>query len=176
MLVIRFCFFPPLSFADWLWGPTRFGSTVKKEEKCSSSPRATTSVCTMHNRRIGVAWVACVSGFAWAAQMPIPITFGNGVPGFSICEAPTVVLNYSLTANSSYGLLTHFWTTGGSGIDDIIVECVSTTLQNDPSSSLHSAVDCCSDISSTARMSLPCRSRHQWHAGRAFRRMLAVTP
>lgn len=57
-----------------------------------------------------------------APPPPIPITFGNGIAGFNICESPTVVLNHSLSSNSSYALLTHFWTTGGSLIDNVIVE------------------------------------------------------
>lgn len=71
--------------------------------------------------RRAAALAACtVVGLA--VPPPIPVTFGNGLAGFSICEAPTVVLNYNLSAGSSYGLLSHFWTTGGSGIDTVVVE------------------------------------------------------
>ena len=63
-----------------------------------------------------------VGGFALTTSPTIPMTFGNGIPSFPICNAPTTVLNYSLSANSSYGLMSHFWVTGGSDIDSIIVE------------------------------------------------------
>ena len=68
------------------------------------------------------ALLAACATIGLASPPPIPVTFGNGLAGFSICQAPTVVLNYNLSAGSSYGLLSHFWTTGGSGIDTVVVE------------------------------------------------------
>jgi len=39
-------------------------------------------------------------------------TFGTGLAGISICEAPSVVLNYTLSATATHGVLHHFWATG----------------------------------------------------------------
>lgn len=51
---------------------------------------------------------------------PSVTIFGAGKPGFSICEAPTTVLSYNLSASASFGIASHFWTTGG--VDTILVE------------------------------------------------------
>jgi hypothetical protein len=72
---------------------------------------------------------------------PIPTTFGNGIAGFSICEQPTVVLNHTLGPNSSYGLMNHFWTTGGDTIDSIIIEYFIDD-EVDPSLSFTPAMAC----------------------------------
>ena len=42
-------------------------------------------------------------------------TFGNGLAGVPVCGAskpPTVILNYTLPANATHGVLHHFWSTG----------------------------------------------------------------
>lgn len=55
-----------------------------------------------------------------AAQPIIPVTFGNGIAGFQICESPTTVLEHTLSASAVYGLASWFWTTGGT--DNVLVE------------------------------------------------------
>lgn len=41
------------------------------------------------------------------AGVPGP-TFGTGLAGIPICQAPRVVLNYTLSTGASHGVLHHF--------------------------------------------------------------------
>ena len=54
---------------------------------------------------------------------PGPITFGNGIAGFTTCNTPTEIINYTLTTTNNYGILAHFWATGEvDGTENFIVE------------------------------------------------------
>ena len=50
-------------------------------------------------------------------------TFGNGVAGFPLCASPIVLLNYTLSASATHGVLHHFWSTGAAiTVDRLWVE------------------------------------------------------
>ena len=69
--------------------------------------------------------------------IPIPgPTFGSGLAGVQICAGNTVILNHTLSATATHGVLHHFWTTGGQGaIDRMHVDYYidgETSLSTDP--------------------------------------------
>eukprot|EP01044_Picomonas_judraskeda_P007710 COSAG03_NODE_844_length_5650_cov_2.078184_1_plen_192_part_10 len=61
-------------------------------------------------------WVVLSAGAALAAaQEPIPTprtSFGNGVAGFPLCAEPVAIVNHTLSADATHGVLHHFWSTG----------------------------------------------------------------
>jgi hypothetical protein len=58
-----------------------------------------------------------------AAAQLFGATFGTGLAGFRICEAPVVVLAYNLSAGDTHAVLHHFWITGAPNkTDTAIVE------------------------------------------------------
>lgn len=77
---------------------------------------------TLRNKLPQNMWALLLCAAALAAAAPSPssvLSFGAGKPGFSLCEAPTVILSHNLT-QAAFGVMTHFWVTGGS-VDDIFV-------------------------------------------------------
>lgn len=54
---------------------------------------------------------------AWPATT---LSIGNGLAGVSVCASPTVILTHTLSANATFGLLTHFWTTGDMDVGVVI--------------------------------------------------------
>jgi len=57
-------------------------------------------------------------GFANAAAAGIGASFGNGVAGFPICARPVTLVNHTLSAGATHGVLHHFWSTGGAEVVD----------------------------------------------------------
>ena len=55
---------------------------------------------------------------ASVAEASIGKTFGNGVAGFPICAEPVTLLNYTLSAGATHGVLHHFWSTGAKIVVD----------------------------------------------------------
>ena len=70
------------------------------------------------------ALVALVALSGSAAQIATPgKSFGNGVAGFPICAEPVTLVNHTLSAKATHGVLHHFWSTGGAlTVDRLWVE------------------------------------------------------
>ena len=45
-------------------------------------------------------------------------SFGNGVAGFPICAEPVTIVNHTLSAGATHGVLHHFWSTGAALVAD----------------------------------------------------------
>eukprot|EP01046_Picozoa_sp_COSAG06_P072830 COSAG06_NODE_21492_length_755_cov_0.910061_1_plen_131_part_00 len=66
---------------------------------------------------------AAVLSAAAAAPATIGKTFGNGVAGFPLCAEPVTLVNHTLSAGATHGVLHHFWSTGGAlKVDRLWVE------------------------------------------------------
>jgi hypothetical protein len=73
--------------------------------------------------RVAAAMVALVMCAACVHAVPASVvrTFGSGLsaavlePGVEL-----VYYNYTVSSSSSYGVTTHFWATGGGGIDNVV--------------------------------------------------------
>lgn len=64
--------------------------------------------------------------FAPVTALPFGATFGNGLAGVPICgssKPPSLIVNHTLAAGETHGVLHHFWTTGAQfAIDRMWVE------------------------------------------------------
>lgn len=69
---------------------------------------------------LAAAWLMLLADIGSAQSTAMPITFGNGLASFQICNAPTELLTYNLSAMAAFGVMSHFWTTGDT--DTITVE------------------------------------------------------
>jgi hypothetical protein len=66
---------------------------------------------------------ATLATTASGAPTTLGKTFGNGVAGFPLCAEPVTLVNHTLSAGASHGVLHHFWSTGGAlKVDRLWVE------------------------------------------------------
>lgn len=75
----------------------------------------------MHLRRQLALVISLLHGLAASYPATGLSSFGNGLAGVQVTETPMMVLNYSLPEGSTIGTTTHFWCTGGDGIDDSLL-------------------------------------------------------
>lgn len=68
-------------------------------------------------------------------------TFGNGLAGVQVCEKPLVIVNHSLTATASHGVLHHFWVTGAPLVNRMWIEYY-IDAESEPSIAFQPSVMC----------------------------------
>lgn len=67
---------------------------------------------------VGVILLAATS----SVEAFLGTTFGNGLAGVNICEKPTTIVDYKLSARGNHGVLHHFWVTGDPRVSRMWIE------------------------------------------------------